>query len=149
MRAIRIISYVVLLGALLFVPLNRIEIADLEPIQAVWMHTENGNIVLEADTEDKGAGNTVETALEDMRNKSTGVVYLDTAQYLFVSESALGEIPAIQPYFKGSIRLCKWNGEGGLKEVAKYADSRNLGQKIKKWNEAGNLPEIPPVKKGK
>ncbi len=149
MRVIRIVLCIVLLGALLFVPLNRIEIADLEPIQAVWMYTENGNIVLETDTEDKGIGITVETALDDMKNKSSGIVYLDTAQYLLVSEPVVGEVSAIQPYIKQSVRLCKWGGQGSVKEAVKYADSHNLGLKMKNWNEAGNLPEIPPVKEGK
>ena len=149
MKAIRIIAYIVCLGTLFFVPLNRIEIADLEPIQAVWMYTENGNIVLETDTDDMGVGVTVEIALSDMKNRSSGVVYLDTAQYLFVSETVLGEIYAIEPYIKQSVHLCKWGGQGSIEEAVKYAKSHNVGLKIKCWDVAGNLPEIPPVNEGK
>ena len=53
------------------------------------------------------------------------------------------------PYIKQSVRLCKWSGQGSIKEAVKYADSHNLSLKIKSWNEVGNLPEIPSVKEGK
>lgn len=142
----RIVLYVVILAALFFVPLQRVEIANLEPIQAVWMYRENGNIVLETDTEDEGSGVTVADALADMKNNSSGIVYLDTAQYLFVSETAKEEIYAIQPYLKNSVQLCIWNGQGELKSAVEYADSHKICLKIRAWEKIGNLPELPPVK---
>ena len=145
----RIVLYVAILAALLFVPLQRVEIANLEPIQAVWMYRENGNVILETDTEDKGSGATVTDALNNMKNKSPGIVYLDTAQYLFVSETAKEDIYAIQPYLKKSVRLCIWNGQGDLKNAVKYADSHKISLKIREWEKVGNLPELPPVKKEK
>ena len=142
----RIVLYVVILAALFFVPLQRVEIANLEPIQAVWMYRENGDIVLETDTEDKGSGITVVDALTDMKNNSSGIVYLDTAQYLFVSETAKEDIYAIQPYLKNSVQLCIWNGQGELKSAVEYADSHKICLKIREWEKIGNLPELPPVK---
>ena len=142
----RIVLYVVILAALFFVPLQRVEIANLEPIQAVWMYRENGNIVLETDTEDEGSGVTVADALADMKNNSSGIVYLDTAQYLFVSETAKEDIYAIQPYLKNSVQLCIWNGQGELKSAEEYADSHKICLKIREWEKIGNLPELPPVK---
>ena len=143
----RIVLYVVILAALLFVPLQRVEIANLEPIQAVWMYRENGNIVLETDTEEKGRGVTVVDALTDMKNNSSGIVYLDTAQYLFVSEIAKKEIYAIQPYLKKSVRLCRWDGNGELKSAVEYADSHKIGLKIRRWDSLGILPELSPPKR--
>ena len=142
----RVVIYIVILAALFFAPLQRIEIANLEPIQAVWMHTENGTVFLETDTEDKGAGTSVFAALDDMKYNSPGKIYLDTAQYLFVSEIATEEIRTIQPYLKNSIRLCIWDGQGELKSAVKYADSHKIGLKIREWEKVGNLPELPPVK---
>ncbi len=146
MKVIRVSLYALILISLLFVPLQRIEIANLEPIEAVWMSLENDNIVLLTDTDDKGSGITVEKALSDMKEKSPGIVYLDTAQFLFVSDSALKEISAIGSFVKGKIRLCKWDGEGDIKDAVKYADSHNMGVKLSKWNDLGKLPELPPLK---
>ena len=110
------------------------------------MYRENGNIVLETDTEDEGSGVTVADALADMKNNSSGIVYLDTSQYLFVSETAKEDIYAIQPYLKNSVQLCIWNGQGELKSAVEYADSHKICLKIREWEKIGNLPELPPVK---
>ena len=140
---IRKLFYAVILGALFFAPLNRVEIANLEPIQAVWMYYADGALVLETDTEDKGSGATVAEALENMKGSSPGIIYLDTAQYLFVSEDAQAQIPALQPYIKGSSRLCVWNGQGSIADAVKYTDAHKLGEKMKSWKQGSKLPEIP------
>ena len=146
MKNFRVILYVLLLSSLFFVPLQRIKIANLEPIQAVWLHQEGGSIVLETDTEDKGRGATVKEALVDMKENSTGIIYLDTAQYLLVSASAKQQIPSLRAYLKETVRLCQWDGQGDMNEAVKYADSHRLGLKLRKWDGDGNLPELPPVK---
>ena len=138
-----------MLAALFFVPLQRVEIASLKPIQAVWMYRENGNVILETDTDDKGSGATVADALVDMKNVSPGIVYLDTAQYLFISETAIEDVRAVQPHLKNSVRLCIWSGQGELKSAVEYADSHEIGIKIREWEGVGKLPELPPVKKEK
>lgn len=148
MKAVRMILYILILFALFFVPLQRIEIANLEPIQTVWMYLENGRVVLETDTEDKGVGDAVEDALYDMKRKSDGIVYLDTAEYLFVSESAEEKIVVLQPYMKGSVRLCNWDGQGSVSEATKYADSHKLGVKLRDWGEGDKMTELPLVKIG-
>ena len=140
---IRKLFYTVILGALFFAPLKRVEIANLEPIQAVWMYHVDGTLVLETDTQDKGSGATVAQALENMKASSPGIIYLDTAQYLFVSEDAQTQIPALQPYVKGTVRLCLWDGQGDIVDAVKYADAHKLGEKMKRWEQGGKLPEIP------
>ena len=145
MKVIKVGLYALILVSLLLIPLERVDIANLEPIQAVWMYLENGNIVLLTDTEDKGCGVTVESAMSDMREKSRGIVYLDTAQFLFVADSAQKDISAIGSLVKGSIRLCKWEGQGDIKDAVKYADSHNIGVKLNKWEDLGRLPELPPL----
>ena len=142
---VRIILYCVILSALLFVPLQRIEIANLEQIQAVWLHQENGDVILETDTADIGIGATVEEALIDMKANSTGIVYLDTAQYVFVSAEMLQQIPMLKPFVKLSVRLCRWEGQGGIQTAKAYADARDLGLKLSKWQGSSNLPEILSV----
>ena len=149
MRLIRGILYALILVALFFVPLEPMEIANLEPIQAVWISVENGEVVLVSDTKDMGVGSTVADALENMKKNSTGIIYLDTAQYLFVSTSVEQELDAMKAYVKDTVLLCEWNGEGDLQDAVKYADAHNIGLKLKKWNSIGDLPELPPIKQEK
>ncbi len=149
MKILRAILYALILSSLFFAPLQQIKIANLEPVQAVWLYQDNGNIVLETDTEDTGSGSTVEAALEDMKQKSPGIIYLDTAKYLFVAESGQEKMSALSPYLKGSVRVCRWDGQGSIAEAVQYADSHKMGLKLKKWEASSNLPELPPLKGNK
>lgn len=138
----RMLIYGLILVLLWFVPVKGEEIADLEPIQAVWLSRNAGEISLKTDTEDAGAGKTVAEALEQMKTQSTGAVYLDTAQFLLVSENALDLVEEIKPMLKGKVLVCRWEG-GDLKAAAKYMESREMGVKLRKWSKDVKLPKIP------
>lgn len=142
----RIVAYVIILVSLLFAPVQSGEIAKLEPIQAVWLRTEGETVCLTTDTGDEGSGTTVEDALTDMKATSAGIVYLDTAQYLLVSQSAVNKIPAIGPYLRKSIRLYLWDGQGNFDEAVKYAEAHKFGITVKQWNSGEELKKIPTKK---
>jgi len=91
----RILIYCLLLIAVVLIPVERLDVGKLEPVQAVWAYRENGIIVLETDTEDKGSGETVEEALKDLEANCLGIIYLDTAQFLLVSEDLQEQIPGL------------------------------------------------------
>ena len=67
-------------------PLERLDVAKLLPIQAVAVYTEGDSVVLETDTENKGKGASIADALQDLKENTPAVVYLDTAEFLMVSE---------------------------------------------------------------
>lgn len=138
----RIIVYCLILGALCFVPVKGQDVADLEPIQAVWITCEEENIVLETDTGDKGTGATVEAALREMKKRSTGIIYLDTAQFLLVSENVQDAVNEVRPYLKGRVKVCLWDG-GKIEDAAKYMQAHKIGVKLRKWNEDVKLPKLP------
>lgn len=138
----RIIIYCIILAGILWIPVERMEIRDLEPIQAVWMYREEGEIVLKTDTEDEGRGESVQEALEDMKEKSSGIVYLDTAQFLLVSDNAQEQIGKLTPYLKGKVKISLWEG-GEIQEAARYMQSHKIGVKLARWRESVNLPKLP------
>ena len=138
----RIIIYCIILSGILLIPVERMEIRDLEPIQAVWMYLEDGNIVLETVTEDVGRGESVQKALEDMKTKSSGIVYLDTAQFLLVSENAQEQVAALAKYLKDEVKIGLWEG-GDLIEAARYMQSHKIGVKLGKWSREVKLPKLP------
>lgn len=139
----RMILYILILNALWFAPLNRIEIANLEPVRGIWLSRYNDQILLQTDTGSQGTGQTLSDALNNLKATSSGIVYLDTAEYLLVSENATGEITALAPYVKKSVRLCKWEGEGELETAVKYANAHKLGTKICHWKTGDKLPKLP------
>ena len=142
----RILCYILILNALWFVPLDRIDIADLAPVRGVWLSVEEGNLTLETDTGARGTGTTVEEALQNLKKTSLGIVYLDTAEYVLLSESAIEHIGGLIPYIKQSAHLCLWDGEGEIETAIKYAHAHKLGTKIRHWKTDVKLPNLPPQK---
>lgn len=136
------ILYCIILILVLFAPVNKQDIGDLEPIQAVWMYTENGKIALKTDTGDYGVGDTVQSAVQTMKQNSEGLVYLDTAQFLLVSKDAVEYIDEIMGMLKKSVKVCQWEGNDVL-AAARYMQSHKMGNKIKELDSIKQLQIIP------
>ena len=138
----RILLYCALLTAALMIPVHKADISDLEPIQIIQLYKEEDKLVLRTDTKDSGFGENVRQALMDMKKKSEGIVYLDTAEFLLVSDEARDYIAHIKPYLKGKVRVCLWEGAGDLTKAARYMKSHDTGIKLKNWNAETQLPVL-------
>ena len=143
----RIVIYCMILAAVCFVPVQKQDVASLEPVQAVWMSLEDEKVTLLTDTGDVGTGGTVQEALTDMKSKSTGIIYLDTAEFLLVTQQAQQKIPELAELLKGSVRVCLWEGQGEITDAALYIQARKLGIRLDKWQKNADLPVIPDLKK--
>ena len=141
----RIVIYCILLALAMMIPINRIDISDLEPIQAVRMYREDGYVILETDTGDKGIGETVKDAVSDMKKRSEGIIYLDTAQYLVIDENAQDDVSRIRPFLKEKVRVCLSEGLDKLSDLAKYMKAHRIGVQLKNWSDGIKLPQIPAL----
>ena len=139
----RIILYCILLAIALAVPIKKIDISDLEPIQVVRMDKQDNNIILQTDTGDQGLGENVQQALENLKQNSAGIIYLDTAEFLAVTENAKEYIGSMKAYLKGKVLVCQWDGEGELSAVGKYMKAHKIGVRLKQWWSEMNIPKLP------
>ena len=139
----RKLLYILIVIGVLVLPVRPTDVGELEPIQAVWLSSKNGTVTLETDTEDKGTGKTVAEALEDMKCSSPGIVYLDTAQFLLVSENAVERIPEIQLYLKDAVQICLWEGEASVADAAAYMQAHKIGVRLNRWHTNVKLPNLP------
>ena len=139
----RILLYCILLAVALSIPLKRIDISDLEPIQVVKMDRQDENFILQTDTGDIGIGTSVEKALESLKQNSAGIIYLDTAEFLTVTENAREYVGSIKMFLKDKVRVCQWEGEGELSAVGRYMKSHKIGVRIKQWHSKMQLPALP------
>ena len=117
----RIILYVLILALTFFAPVTRLDIAKLSPVEAVAIYMENGSVVLKTDEENVGIGPDAAAALQDLKEKASVIIYLDTARYLLVGAGADDAAEQIQQYFKPSVQVGEYKG-GDIKEEAKYLD---------------------------
>lgn len=129
----RKVLYVLLLVPLLFVPLNRVDVAKLLPIEAVAVYMDGAKVVLETDTEHIGTGDTAEQALESLKKNTSAVVYLDTAAYLLVSEDAVTQVDSLRSHLKPSVRVCVCDAKGKVKDTAEYLSVHQKLPKLKAW----------------
>ena len=101
----RIVLYAAILALVWLIPVERADVADLRPVRAVQIYMLNGEVALLTDTEDIGYGADALAALSDMKKTASGVIYLDTAEYLLVSEAAIGQVSQLRQHLKPSVTL--------------------------------------------
>lgn len=102
----RLLIYIAVLAAALMVPLRRTDVGKLQPVELVKLYKEEATLIIETDTGDSGRGDTVNVAFENLEETTSGIVFLDTADFLLVSKEAVGEVGALKGHLKKSVRLC-------------------------------------------
>lgn len=120
----RTVLYILIIISLFFAPVQRLDVAKLQPVEAVAVYTDGETVVLITDTEDTGRGKTAKEALHNLKETTAAVIYLDTAEYLLIAPDAENYIEELKPHFKSSIKVKPYNG-GEVKEEVKYLDAHD------------------------
>lgn len=105
----------------LMAPVQRLDVAKLQPVEAVAVYVKNGNVILATDTEDKGRGADADEALADLKERTPAVIYLDTARYLLIGPGAESCVDELLPHLRRSVKVRPYLG-GDIKETVKYLD---------------------------
>ena len=115
----RKILYIILIASVFFAPVDRLDIAKLEPIEAVAVEISGGKVVLKTDSGRQGRGVTVKDALQDLKENTPAVVYLDTARYLLISKQARLLEEEIKSFLKSDVAVARYFG-GDVKQELDY-----------------------------
>ena len=129
----RILLYIALLAAALVIPVERTDLGKLKPVETVYLYTDEGILTLLTDIGDKGTGKTVGQALENLKQTTAGTVYLDTAEYLLITEESKYEAQELKKLLKGSVRICEAEGEIPLEEVGAYLSVHLPEMRLSHW----------------
>lgn len=135
----KILLYILLLGAALILPLEGTDVGKLLPVELVQLDKVGDTVVVSTDVGAAGVGDTVEAAIHDMGRTTAGIVFLDTADYLLVTESAMEEVEDIGKHLKRSVRICKQNAELNLKDAAAYLSVHKPECKLRSYQGAQTL----------
>ena len=138
----RILFYILLLTFVLVVPVERIDIATLRPVQTVAVTFVNKECCIVTDTGNMGVGENALSALEDLKRTTPGIIYLDTADYLLVSEGAQEQAQMLKPYMTDSVRVYQILGTPDLEEVSAYLQIHDGGVRLSQWKPGGQLPVL-------
>ena len=138
----RIISYIAVLSVLMVLPVTQLDVGKLHPVQVVAIYKEKNWVVLETDTEDKGFGRTARQALQNLKDTSSGIVYLDTAEYLVITKNAEEEAEELRKELKHSVRLCMATKPVDLAETAEFLSAHGGLPKLKDWEKGSEIPVL-------
>ena len=137
--------YILLLSALFLYPVQGEDVGKLIPVELVHLSRDGDQIIIATDTEAAGSGQTVDAALENLKATAAGIVFLDTADYLLIDESAASEVVALKKHLKASVRVCELAGDLELKEAAVYLAVHGPETKLREYREDADIEKLTVV----
>ena len=96
------------------------DVAQLRPVQSVRLSSFNGYITMETDTGAWGMGGDLAAAVSNMNDTATGQMFLDTAEYLVISEDLLYLLPAMADHVRPSCGICVEEGQPDMSQVSAF-----------------------------
>ena len=126
----RKILYIIILALSFFAPVQRLDIAKLLPVESVAVYMERGQVLLKTDTDNVGRGSTAPEALQNLKDTTAAIIYLDTADYLLIGEGEEAAAEQLRPYLRPSVRTGHYAG-GDVKEETRYLDAHQNSAKPK------------------
>lgn len=130
----RVLLYIALLAAALAIPVERSDLGKLKPVETVSIYESDGLVTVKTDTEDEGSGGSLEEAILNMKESASGIIYLDTADYLLVTEGTEVWIPELGSVLKESVRICKADAQVDVTIAASYLSVHKPKWALKTWS---------------
>lgn len=138
----RIIIYIGVLAAVLMAPVKGSDVGTLKPVEVVLICKEKNDIIIETDTGDWGKGDDAKAALQNLKDTTAGHVYLDTAEYLIITEETQEVVEEIRPVLKKSLQMCYADGKIDLIAAAKFLPVHGKLIRLKDWKTGVELRKL-------
>lgn len=136
----RYLLYGLILAAVLVIPVKRTDVGKLQPIQTVAVYVADSGYTVQTDTGDMGVGETVALAIGNLEQTTAGVAYLDTAEFLLVSEGEEAVVEELKATLKNSVELYWVQGQPDLKAASRFLSVHGNGPTYKSWENGVKLP---------
>lgn len=143
----RVGIYIVILAALLLAPVQRADVGKLRPIEVAFVYRSGEQIVLETDMGDRGVGTTGSEALQNLKDTTPGIIYLDTAEYLLMTADAQEAVEQLRPILKESVQICTAEPGVDLALVAQFLPAHGKLPQLKQWQTGTVLPHLTSLDK--
>ena len=125
------------------------DISVLIPVETVWVGIEGNEIRLETDTGEVGRGTTVATALENLKSKAAGNIFLDAADYLIVEKGREDLLRAFCTILRPSCMVCAADKMPDLKAAARFMQVHEPAITLRQWeNDGTQLRMLREVEEG-
>lgn len=138
----RSLWYMLILAIALAIPQKGLDVEDLLPVELVSVRKEQGEMVIETDTGDLGRGNDLDAAFRNLEETAIGTVYLDTADYLLITDETKENLEELKAYLKEKTWVCEHNGKSDLPQVAAYLAAHKPNITLEECDDKTVLPKL-------
>lgn len=129
----RWIIYAAVLAMLGFSPLRRIDIGNLSPVRTVWITEAQGQVYLQTDAGNFGAGANMEEAIEDLNASAPKTVFLETADYLIVEKGKEKILEQTTGVFHPTCMICVSEKMPDLEGATEFLSTHEPKLTLQKW----------------
>ncbi len=124
-----------------YLPFRGTDVSKLKPVEVLVLQSKDGLYSISGEDGIIGYGKDMQQALLDLRSTASGEVFLETANYLLVSENCMACIGELSAFLRPACQLYQLEGEGVLKSIAKYLESHPSNVTLLSYRQ--NASEIP------
>lgn len=123
-------------------PFAAAETARLLPAEIVRISKRGPIYRIETDQPGTGRGRSIQKALENLKEKAPGIVFLETAQTVLVQDLDREDCRSLLSILRPGCGLCRETGQGDLKETAEFLKSHPVCYTVKDAFGDEKNPEI-------
>ena len=96
------------------------ELGELRPVSVLVVETEDKQIRLSTDTMDVGVGETLDGAMQNLEETSSGHLFLDTVENLVLTERSRFLLPQLKTILRPGVTVCIAESEIDLETVPEF-----------------------------
>lgn len=122
-------------------PTQGSDIGKLHPVGLLFVSWKDGMICIETDTGDYGKGEDLRLALLDMEAASTGEIFLETTEYLVLTESVQAFLPQLQTTLRAGTKVFLGQIDN-LEKAYAYLSTKREGVALMDWQKGMSLPKL-------
>ena len=109
-----------LIAMLGWMPFSPSDVADLKPVELIYIDAERGPVLVKTDTGGSGRGQTLAEAFQDLKQTTAGNIFLETADHLIVSEKARPYLQSAVRFLRPACNVCVADREPELETAAAF-----------------------------
>lgn len=137
------IAVIAITGFAGLLPFHGTDVGKLHPVEVLVASKVGERITVETDTGLNGTGKTMDQAIENLKLTSAGEIFLETANYLLVSEEGIHLLDGFSTVLRPACQIYVFKGDGKWDNVAKYLESHPSGVTLLGYRQGmTNIPKL-------
>lgn len=138
-----------LIAVLNLLPFSGTDVAQLKPVEVLWVYQTAEGVVIETDTLDRGSGSTPEDAFQNLMETTSGHIFLETADFLMLDRQALALLPQLTERLRPACGVCVAEGKINMEQVASFLNAHRPKCTLRDCSKENVPTEILKVEEGR